>query len=95
MTLIIDDARSFLSITQEEYSIIQMSLTDTWAATGAGAFSLSENTLYTVEAWKTFLNRLSEDGIFTVSRWYNPEHLGETGRVISLASRTLLESGIE
>jgi len=95
VTLIVDEARSFLSRTQEDYSIIQMSLTDTWAATGAGAFSLSENTLYTVEAWKTFLNRLSEDGIFTVSRWYNPEHLGETGRVISLASRTLLESGIE
>ena len=95
VTLIVDEARSFLSRTQEDYSIIQMSLTDTWAATGAGAFSLSENTLYTVETWKTFLNRLSEDGIFTVSRWYNPEHLGETGRVISLASRTLLESGIE
>jgi len=95
VTLIVDEARSFLSRTQEDYSIIQMSLTDTWAATGAGAFSLSENILYTVEAWKTFLNRLSEDGIFTVSRWYNPEHLGETGRVISLASRTLLESGIE
>jgi len=71
-----------------------MSLIDTWAATGAGAFSLSENALYTVEAWQTFFNRLTDDGIFTVSRWYDAENLGETGRLVSLAVASLLESGI-
>jgi hypothetical protein len=70
-----------------------MSLIDTFAATGAGAFSLSENTLYTTEAWRIFLSRLNEEGIFTLSRWYSPEHVGETGRGISLAVAALLESG--
>ncbi len=35
--------------------MIQISLIDTWAATAAGAFVLGENSLYTVEAWTTFL----------------------------------------
>jgi hypothetical protein len=70
--LVVDEARSHLSRSQDKYSIIQMSMTDTWAATGAGAFSLSENALYTTEAWKICLDHLTNDGIFTVSRWYTP-----------------------
>ena len=41
-----------------EFDIIQISLIDTWAATSAGAFALSENSLYTTDAWDTFLDRL-------------------------------------
>jgi hypothetical protein len=93
VTLVADEARSFLSRSRERYSVIQMSLTDTWAATGAGAFSLSENALYTLDAWEIFLNRLSSNGIFTVSRWYGPDDLGETGRIVSLAVATLLKLG--
>lgn len=94
VTLIVDEARSYLSRTDEQYTIIEMSLVDTWAATGAGAFSLSENSIYTVEAWQVFFNRLSNDGIFTVSRWFNPDNVAEIGRLVSLATATLLEAGI-
>jgi hypothetical protein len=92
--LVVDEARSFLSRTDEVYSVIQMSMIDTWAATGAGAFTLSENSLYTEEAWNVFYHRLSDDGMFTVSRWHNPKNLGETGRVASLAVASLLRLGI-
>lgn len=93
--LVIDEARSFLSRTDETYSILQMSLIDTWAATGAGAFSLSENTLYTLEAWQIFLNRLNNNGILSVSRWYHPDSLGETGRIVSLAAASLFRIGVK
>lgn len=92
--LVVDEARSYLARSTERFAVVQMSLIDTWAATGAGAFSLSENALYTVEAWTTILERLDEDGIFTVSRWYSPENLGETGRVASLAVAALIERGV-
>jgi hypothetical protein len=95
ITLVRAEARSYMSRVSEEYSIIQMSLIDTWAATGAGAFSLSENSLYTVEAWNVFLSRLTHNGIFTVSRWHNRESIGETGRVISLAVASLLHRGVQ
>lgn len=94
VTLVVDEARSFLSHTDERFAVIQMSVIDTFAATGAGAFSLSENALYTVEAWQVFLERLTEDGIFTVSRWYNPTNIGETGRAVSLAVAALHQVGV-
>ena len=69
---VVDDGRSWFARTQEKFDLIEMSMVDTWAATGAGAFSLSENGLYTVEGWKTFLSALSPNGLFTVSRWHSP-----------------------
>ncbi len=94
VTLVADEARSYLSRTDEKFSVVQMSLIDTWAATGAGAFSFTENALYTVEGWQVFLDRLKPDGLFTVSRWHSPENLGETGRTVSLAVAALLRRGI-
>jgi hypothetical protein len=93
VTLVADEARSYLARSSLQCSVLQMSLIDTWAATGAGAFSFTENALYTVEAWRVFFDRLTADGVFTISRWHDPTDLGETGRVISLAVATLLESG--
>lgn len=92
--LVVDEGRSWMARTGEFFDIIQMSLVDTWAATGAGAFTLSENGLYTVEAWKIFLNRLTPQGVLTVSRWYDPTVPDETGRIASLAVATLMEMGI-
>ena len=50
----VDEARSWFARTPRSFDVIQMSLIDTWAATGAGAFTLTENGLYTVEAWRRF-----------------------------------------
>ena len=91
----VDEARSWFARTDERFDLIQMSLIDTWAATGAGAFSLSENGLYTVEGWKHFLDALTPNGVYTVSRWYNPENVGETGRLISLAMTALRARGVD
>jgi hypothetical protein len=93
LQLHIDDARSWFASTEQRFDLIQMSMIDTWAATGAGAFSLSENGLYTLEGWRAFLNSLNDRGFFTVSRWYNPEDINETGRMIGLATAALLDAG--
>jgi hypothetical protein len=89
-----DEARSWFARSDQSFDLIQMSLVDTWAATGAGAFSLSENGLYTVDGWKIFLNHLTEHGVFTVSRWYTPEAVDETGRSVGLAVAALLDLGM-
>ena len=59
VTLVHDDGRAILTRRDQRFDVIQMSLVDTWAATGAGAFTLSENGLYTLDAWRMFLSRLS------------------------------------
>ena len=65
-----DEARSYLARTTEKFDFIQISLIDTWAATAAGAFVLSENTLYTTDAWDALPRRLDAGGLLSVSRWY-------------------------
>jgi len=92
--LFVDDGRSWFARSTEHFDLIQMSMVDTWAATGAGAFSLSENGLYTVEGWRTFLRHLTPTGVFTVSRWYSPSNINETGRMMSVAVAALLGEGI-
>ena len=93
--LINDEARSYLTRSKERFDVLQMSLVDTWAATGAGAFTLSENALYTVDAWKIFLSRLRSRGIFSTSRWFSPDKISETSRLLSLCVAALLELGVE
>jgi hypothetical protein len=90
----VDEARSWLARTESRFDLIQMSLIDTWAATGAGAYSLSENGLYTLEGWRRFVEALKPTGVFTVSRWYAVNDIDETGRMLSLAARTLLDLGV-
>jgi spermidine synthase len=65
----IDDGRSFVRRTPDRYDVIQASLVDTWAATAAGAYTLTENTLYTVEAFNDYLDHLTDEGVLTITRW--------------------------
>jgi hypothetical protein len=92
--LVVDEARSWFARTDERFDLIQMSLIDTWAATGAGAYSLSENGLYTTQGWQHFLSALTPKGVFTVSRWFSPQDITETGRLVSLAAAALRDHGI-
>jgi len=94
VSLVHDEARSYLTRAGLHLDILQMSLIDTWAATGAGAFTLSENGLYTREGWRVFLGSLSPTGVFSVSRWFEPEAVSETTRLLSLGVAALLDAGV-
>ena len=95
VTFVCDEARSYIARSSDRFDIIQVSLIDTWAATAAGAYVLSENSLYTVEAWRIFLQHLTPKGILTFSRWYIQDLPGEVYRLTSLASASLMDVGIE
>lgn len=94
LTFVSDEARSYVSRQRQTFDIIQASLVDTWAATAAGAYVLSENSLYTVEAWKIFLEHLAPHGVLTVSRWYFSAAPFQVARLTSLARTTLAELGV-
>jgi hypothetical protein len=78
--VVVDDGRSFVRRTPERYDVIQASLVDTWAATAAGAYTLTENSLYTVEAFNDYLDHLNDDGMLTITRW-----VADGLRLVSLA----------
>ena len=89
-----DEARSYIAGLRERFDIIQISFVDTWAATAAGGFALTENSLYTREAWQLFLKRLTPRGVLSVSRWYCSSLPAEAYRLVSLASSALSEEGV-
>jgi spermidine synthase len=89
-----DEARSYLARMTERVDIIQISLIDTWAATASGAFVLTESSLYTLEAWTRFLDRLSPRGVLSVSRWYYADRPGEIYRSAVLAMAALQRIGV-
>jgi hypothetical protein len=89
-----DEARSYVARSGERYGLIQISLIDTWAATAAGAFVLSENAIYTSEAWTLFLEHLTPDGLLSVSRWYYRDRPAEMYRTLALAVDALQKVGV-
>jgi spermidine synthase len=82
------DGRSFIRNAPSNYDVVQMTLVDTWASTAAGAFALSENSLYTTEAFREYFEHLKPDGIIAVTRWEFQEPR-EALRVVSVAMRAL------
>jgi hypothetical protein len=95
LKLHVEDARSWFAGTHEKFDLIQMSIAISWTSTSAGAFSMSENGLYTLEGWRVFLKSLNSNGIFTLSHWYSPSEVNESGRMIGLATAALLDAGVK
>jgi len=69
--LFIDDGRRFISSTAGKYDVIVLKLVDSWAAQLAGGYALSENYLYTIEAFQQYLRHLDKDngGMLVMTRW--------------------------
>lgn len=93
VNLVTAEGRSFIRRSKDRYDVIQASLIDTWAATSAGAFALTENNLYTLEAFDDYFSRLSENGMLALCRYYtgkDPEML----RTAVLAAAALERRGV-
>jgi spermidine synthase len=89
---VVSEGRHFLARTDEKFDIIQMSGVDTYAALASGAYTMSENYLYTVEAGRALLRALAPDGLFTNSRWIL-EPPRETLRLVHVLMESLREEG--
>jgi spermidine synthase len=89
----VTDGRSFLRSTPQKFDVVQMTLVDTWASTAAGAFALSENNLYTVEAFREYFDHLKPDGMIAITRW-EFRHPREALRVVAVAMEALHRLGV-
>ncbi len=89
----VSDGRSFVRNSRDHYDVVQMTLVDTWASTAAGAFALSENNLYTVEAFREYFEHLKPDGMIAITRWEFTQPR-EALRVVSQAMEALRQLGV-
>jgi hypothetical protein len=62
------DGRTYVQRSTEKFDVIQLTLVDTFAAISSGALALAEDFLYTTEAFRTYIDHLSPDGILTLGR---------------------------
>ena len=90
--IVIEDGRCYTRRSPEHYGAIQATLVDTWASTAAGAFALTENNLYTVDAFREYLRHLEPDGMLSITRW-EFETPREALRLISLGMEALRAEG--
>lgn len=84
----VGDGRSWVRSAKQKFDVLQMTLVDTWASTAAGAFALSENNLYTVEAFREYFGHLKPDGFISITRWEFARPR-EALRVVAQAMRAL------
>jgi hypothetical protein len=89
----VSDGRSWVRNSHDLYDVVQMTLVDTWASTAAGAFALSENNLYTVEAFREYFGHLKPDGMIAITRWEFRQPR-EALRVVSQEIEVLKQAGI-
>ncbi len=88
----VDEGRSYVRRSDELYDVIQASAVFGRMAPAAGAFTLSENNLYTLEAFRDYWQHLDNDGILTISRFIFER---ETLRLVSLGLALLKEEGVD
>ncbi len=94
VTAVASEGRAFLTRSPGGYDLLQISLIDSWEATAAGAYALSENHLYTEEAFALYWDRLSPTGLLSVSRWYRGDRLLEGMRLALLGRAALVAAGV-
>lgn len=88
------EGRSFVRGTSRRYDLIQLSLVDTFTAAASGAHALSENYLYTLEAFRDFYRHLKPGGFLTVTRnYFLFPH--EELRVVALVAEAMRSEGEE
>jgi len=90
----VGDGRSWIRGSRDKFDVVQMTLVDTWASTAAGAFALSENNLYTVEAFREYFDHLQPEGFIAITRW-EFRRPREALRVVSQAIDALEAMGVQ
>ncbi len=94
VNLYTQEGRAFVRQRGKLYDLIQLSLIDTWAASASGAYSLAESYLYTVEAFRDYLDNLTNDGVLSITRWHwDPPR--ESLKLVTVAVAALQRIGIQ
>ena len=94
VTAVVAEGRHFSDNDERLYDRIVLSGVDTFAATEAGAYALSENYLYTTEAILSYYARLKEGGVLAMTRWwFTPPR--QTLRLVLTAVAAMEEVGVD
>jgi hypothetical protein len=63
------EGRNFVARTDRKFDIIFLGFVDSFASVASGGLSLSENYLYTTEAFRDYYEHLTDRGMLVILRW--------------------------
>jgi predicted membrane-bound spermidine synthase len=66
---VLTEGRTFIRRTDRLFDVILLGFVDSWAAVASGGLTLSENHLYTTEAFRAYYDHLTPDGALVILRW--------------------------
>ena len=89
----VSDSRSFARRSEDKYDTILLTLTDSTPAS-TGIYALTENYVYTVDAFQDYYSLLSENGTLCITRYVLPPPR-ESLRIVSLAVAAMEKNGVE
>jgi SAM-dependent methyltransferase len=67
---VLTEGRTFIRRTDRLFDVILLGYVDSWAAVASGGLSLSENHLYTTEAFRAYYDHLTPGGALVILRWH-------------------------
>jgi predicted membrane-bound spermidine synthase len=67
--VLLGEGRNYVSRCERKFDVIFLGFVDSWASVSSGGLSLSENYLYTVEAFRAYYDHLTDDGMLVILRW--------------------------
>jgi hypothetical protein len=89
VTVVTEDARTYVKRHKNKFDVIYSLSSNTWAALGSGAFALTENYLFTREAFQDYWNALTDEGFLSM------EHQVYMPRLVTMVKEALAEEGVE
>lgn len=63
------EARGFVARNDQRFDLVQISLLDSFTASGSGVHALNESHLYTIEAMGQYMDLLEPGGLLAITRW--------------------------
>jgi len=91
VTATVGEGRNYVASHEDLFDVIKISVTDTWAASAVGAYAMTENYLYTLEALEEFMGSLTPGGFLSIVRWYPIESM----RLAAMAVEALRLQGVD
>ncbi len=91
-----EDPRSFCAKESSgSFDLVEISLIDSVGLSQSTGYSISENYTYTVEAFGEYLDRLSPDGVLSVTTWNHLSPPRNVPKLIATVSESLKRKGFE
>ncbi len=89
VSLHVDEGRNFVSRSRDQYDMVLLGFVDSSSAIVSGGLVISENYLYTVEAFTEYLRHLRDDGVLAFVRYEL-----DIPRLVGIAKQALENSGV-